>query len=305
MRKRENKKTPFANAEINLFDLIKKLLTEKVLILSFSIIFGLVFYIYASFQSQIFKTQIVIEDVPSQLFEHYNFLFKSNQIKGQKLEEQYNNGFKSKLLSKDNLKIFLKESVEFDNFAEYLKLRNISIKKFFTNFNLNYVYEDKDKKVDILSNKYYLVFTEELDGVIFLNNYVEFTKKKTVKEFKEKLKLSIKNRINHYEQAFELAKLLNLENPVVISKNIQISNYDMQDLYYHGSKVLGEEIIYLKKLLIKLDNEQFNYDIFVEKASHSEMISNPRILFVFFGILFGILLSIVIIIFKSALKYES
>jgi LPS O-antigen subunit length determinant protein (WzzB/FepE family) len=46
------------NDETRLADLIKSLLKEKVLILSISIICGLVAYLYASFQPRELKTEI-------------------------------------------------------------------------------------------------------------------------------------------------------------------------------------------------------------------------------------------------------
>ena len=63
--------TYIADDEINLSDFIKKLVKEKILILSISIICGLAGYLYASFQPKYFKAVIYIKNPPSQLFEAY------------------------------------------------------------------------------------------------------------------------------------------------------------------------------------------------------------------------------------------
>jgi LPS O-antigen subunit length determinant protein (WzzB/FepE family) len=55
--------------EIDLGDLARTLCREKILILSISIICGLLGYLYASFQPEEFKTEIKLKNPPIQLFE--------------------------------------------------------------------------------------------------------------------------------------------------------------------------------------------------------------------------------------------
>ena len=58
--------------EIDLGDLIRTLWREKILILSISIICGLLGYLYSSFEPEEFKIEIKLKNPPFQLFILYN-----------------------------------------------------------------------------------------------------------------------------------------------------------------------------------------------------------------------------------------
>jgi len=273
--------------EIDLGDLIRSLWREKILILSISIICGLAGYLYASFQPQEFKAEITIKNPPPQLFESYNNSNNNNNS----ITEQFIYNFKINFASLDNLQSFVEESREFDNLKKYLKSNNISVRKYFKN-NIDEVY----KKDLIASKKYFLVFTKELDGDLFLKNYIEFIKEKTVLELKKNLKLSIENKLTKFENAFESAKLINLENPIPGLFNLKNKPInETEDLFYYGSIVLSQEIIYLKKLLIKLENDQFNFEIISEKPSNFPVKEMFNLKYSVTGIIFGLFLSLVII----------
>ena len=161
-----------ADDEIDLVVIIKSLWKEKILILSISIICGLLGYLYSYFKPEAFKVEIKLKDPPFQLFEPYSDLIginNNNNISA----VQFISDFKLKLLSLDNLESFVEESRDLDNFKAYLKSKNITVKKYFK----DKLGEVKENKI-IIFNKYFLVCTKALDGDIFLNNYVEFTKKK-------------------------------------------------------------------------------------------------------------------------------
>ena len=299
--------------EIDLSDIIKSLWREKILILFISIICGLFGYLFASFQPQNFKTEIKLKNPPYQLFESYSYLINNNNqktttttttttttiiIKTTNVAEKFFSDFNLNFLSLDNVESFVEESQGLDNFKRYLKSKNITAKKYFID-KLGIV---KEKNI-IISNKYFLVFEKNLDGDIFFNNYVEFIKKKSVTEFKKNLKLTIENRINSYEQALETAKLINLENPILKSLNNQNQAVnEPEDLFYKGSKLLSLEINYLKRLLIKLENEQFNFEIILDKASPPLLQNASVSLFFVSGLILGFLLSLAIIFLRNVLK---
>ena len=67
-----------ADDEIDLGDLLRTLWREKILILSISIICGLLGYLYSSFKPEEFKTEIKLKDPPHQLFEPYIYEFTNN-----------------------------------------------------------------------------------------------------------------------------------------------------------------------------------------------------------------------------------
>ena len=293
--------TYLADDEIDLADLIRTLWREKILILSISIICGLLGYLNASFKSEAFKTEITLKNPPFQLFEPYsslidiNFNNNNNNI----TVGQFISDFKLKLLSLDNLESFVEESRDLDNFKAYIKSNNITVKKYFK----DQFGEAKEKDI-VIPNKYFLVLEKKiLEGDIFLNNYVEFTKKKNITEFKKNLKMTIENKISFYEQAFETAKLIKLENPILksLGNQAQVIN-EPEDLFYKGTKVLEQNIIYFKRLIQKLENDQFNYNPILDKGIITSISTKSSYFYFLIGLFIGFFLSCTIIFFKSALK---
>jgi LPS O-antigen subunit length determinant protein (WzzB/FepE family) len=289
-----------ADDEIDLGDLIRTLWREKILILSISIICGLLGYLYALFQPEEFKTEIKIKNPSFQLFESYSHILSNNPNNPNDIiVGQFISDFKLNLLSLDNLEIFVEESRDLDIFKKYLKSRNISVKQYFT----NRFGQVKEKNIND-ENKFFLVFEKKiLVGHIFFNNYLDFIKKKNITELKKNLKLEIENRIAKTEDALEIAKLINLENPILKtpdSHNHVVNEPDA--LFYKGTKVLAQSIIIDKKLLQKLENDQFNYNPIADKATEPEITTMTSYFFLLKGLFFGIFLSCIITFFKSALK---
>jgi LPS O-antigen subunit length determinant protein (WzzB/FepE family) len=300
--------------EIDLGDLVRILWREKILILSISIICGLLGYLYASFEPEEFQTDIKLKNPPFQLFEPYTHVFSNfnnnnnnNNINNNNINININNNiagqfisdFKLNLLSLDNLKIFVEESLDLDIFKKYLKSKNISAKQYF----VGKLGEAKEKNI-IIPNTYFLLFEKEiLDGNIFLKNYIEFTRKKNIIEFKKNLKSTIENRINNTKDALETAKLINLENPILKSPDRQNQVFNEPEaLFYRGTKVLSQSIIIDKKLLQKLENDQFNYNPILATGILLKINKISSNTFFSIGLFIGFILSCIIIFFKSALK---
>ena len=277
--------------EISLADLIRIFWREKILILSISIICGLLGYLYASFKPVEFKIEIKLKNPPSQLFETYTNVIANTNTNN--TAAQFISDLKSDFLSLDNLEIFVEESRDLDVFKEYLKARNISTKQYFA----SKLGEAKEK------NTFFLVFEKKiLDGNIFFNNYLEFIKKKNIIELKKNLKLLIENKINYTQDALESAKLINLENPILKSGMPNPVVIVPEDLFYKGTKVLSQNIIIYQKLLQKLENDQFNYNFIYDKGIALKIKSTFSYVFFAIGLFIGFFLSCIIIFFKSALK---
>jgi LPS O-antigen subunit length determinant protein (WzzB/FepE family) len=300
--------------EIDIVDFVRTLWREKILILYISIICGLLGYLYTSFKPEEFKIEIKIKNPPPQLFEPYTHLFTNNNNNNNNnfftnnknknnnnnnFAQQFISDFKLNLLSLDNLETFVEESRGLDTFKKYLKSRNISTKQYFA----NKLGEVKEKNI-IVENTYFLVFEEKiLDKDIFLNNYLDFIKKKNITEFKKNLKLIIENRINDTQNALETAKLINLENPILKSPgNQNLVVNEPEALFYKGTKVLSQSIIIDKKLLQKLENDQLNYNPILDKGIALEINTISSYASFLIGLFIGFFLSCIIIFFKSALK---
>jgi LPS O-antigen subunit length determinant protein (WzzB/FepE family) len=286
------KNNPYiADDEIDLSDLIRMLWREKILILSISIICGLLGYLYALFNiNSEFKVQIKLQNPPFQLFEGYTYLVLNNN-NNNVLIDQFVSNFKLNFLSLDNLETFVEESRDLDSFKKYLKSRNISTRQYFGN-KLGEVKENNN----IISNTYFFVFEKKiLDGDIFIGKYVEYIKKKNIIEFKKNLKLTIENKINITEDAFEIAKIINLEKPILNSS-------EPEALFYQGTKVLSQSIIIYKKLLQNLEKNQFNFNPISDKGIITPI--NPMSSYFYFltGLFVGFFLFCIFVLFKSALK---
>ncbi len=291
--------THLTDDEIDLGDLIRKLWKEKILILFISIIFGLLGYFYQLLKPDEFISEITLKNPPTQIFEPYNLfnIYNNNNNNNNNIDAQFISDFKLNLLSSDNLKGFVEESREFDNFKRHLKLRNISAKEYFVNKKIG---EVKENQI-IIPNKYFLKHSKELDGAIFFDKYVEFIKKKTIVEFKNNLKLTLLNTINTHQEALEIAKKIQLENPIIKTTGQLLVVTEPEALFYKGSKVLSENLNYLNKRLIKLENDQFNYNTILQKAL---TLKNPKSLNLYFvfGLILGLFLSLAIIYLKNILK---
>ena len=284
---------------------LKGLFREKILILSISIICGLLGYFYTLSKPQEFKSQITLKNPPTQIFDAYNLFNSSNNYNTNtnnntnansiSIAGQFISEFNLNFLSSDNVENFIEENREFNNFKDYLKSRNISAREYFK------IGEVKEKNI-ILTNKYFLIHSKEFDGAIFLNKYAEFIKKKTITELKSNLRLSLLNIINNHNEAIEIAKKIQLENPIIKTNQQQQVVTEPEALFYKGTKVLTENINYLNRRLIKLESDKLDYNVISQKSTTSP--HNPISLPLYFasGLMLGFFLSLVIIFFKNILK---
>lgn len=282
--------------EISLVDIIKLLWREKILILSITIICGLAGYLYSSNQAKNYKTEIQLKNPSFSLFEIYNYYVGSN--KNIDIYQEFIYDFKSNFLSLNNLQSFTEESREFDNFKEYLKSRNISARDYFK----NKIGEEKEK-----SGKYFLFFTKELDGDIFFYKYAEFIKNKTVLESKKKIKILLENKIANLENTSEKSKIIDLSEIPLMQNIIKEKNqmiYLPLDFFYNGSKVIEQEIYHTRKILIKLENDQFNYDFISQNPLNSLIEARSGYFYFQLGLMLGMFLSLGIIFFKHILRYN-
>jgi hypothetical protein len=208
------------------------------------------------------------------------------------------NSLKAKLSSIDNLESFLEQSKEFDNFKVFLKERNITAKQYFTKDRFGII---TDKKQQV-SNEFFLNFNKELDGVTFLNNYVEFTKNKVINEVRNALKIKLLVAIEKHEIAFEIANQIKLEVPILksMSSGSSVVN-EPTSLFYLGTQVLSQQSKYFKKLFLDLESDKLNIEVILDKASPARTIDN-NLFRTWMGLVFGFFFSLVVIFFKFLLK---
>ena len=141
-----------------------------------------------------------------------------------------------------------------------------------------------------------------MDGANFLNKYVELIKKKTIDELKNNLKLTILNTINNHQEALEIAKKIQLENPIIQTPNQQQVITEPEALFYKGSKVLEENLVGLNKKLIKLENDQFDFNIILQKSITAPYKTINLSLYFTLGLMLGLFLSLGVIFFTKYIK---
>ena len=291
--------------------IIRRIWKEKVLILSINILCALLFFLYALSVDREFKTIIINKNPPENLFTSYDLLFNCNGYKDKDKEsgcykiinkgnfnEQFIYDLNSNIQSPNNLNNFIEQAEGLDSFKEFLKKRNLSAIHYFQSFE-NYKLAAVDlnrlnMKASNLS-AYFLIFPEELEGEIFLKNYVTFTKDKTLIEFKEKLKVLISNYIIQYEISLDLARSINQENPFL--GIIEVTGPG--PFFYRGNKILSKQITELKKTLANLDSQKFNYDHIFQEPSSKLKVGWSMSRYSLLGLIFGLFLSLVIIFFKD------
>lgn len=304
----------------NLFNVLWK---EKTLILITVILTFLSFYLYSLSLPRQYRTEIIIQNPPRQIFYEYrNFgipITIRNEIDVDRtiqkefiilnLNEQFMHDFNLNISSISNLDVFLNQNKEkeFDNFQVFLKKKKISAFEYFKSGRFGQV---RNKNQTIENFHYFLIFPDELKGPVFLNNYVEFIKNKTLIEFANALKKLISFHILKLEHNLDLAKKIQLEVPlemkvnhyVKYSNNNDTVNNNDKELYFKGTKILIDEINYYKKMLERLDDlSKFDYNPILKKADDQVFLSQ-NLLFLPSGFIFGFFLSLLIVFFKNILK---
>ena len=291
--------------EIDLGKIIKTLWNEKILILSISLFFMVAGYVYGAFQPKVYKTEIVLREAPSSSFEAYRLFFATQQQQ-QIIAKQFNDTLKLDLLSIDTLIEFVENNNKINDFKNHLKEKNISVEKYFQpnlgTRKLESVIVDRRNNN---KNKYSLTYSKILPGQNFLNDYVIFAQQKTITMFKQQLIQMIITEINIHQHHLEIAKKIDLENPILQPTIEGRSAVNEQEaLFYKGTKVLTQQISYLNKLLNEVKNLTLDYNPILEQASSGSLITKSPIIYASITLLLGLFFSFLFILFSNLLKKE-
>ena len=119
--------------------------------------------------------------------------------------------------------------------------------------------------------------------------------------FKQQLTQNIINEITIHQQHLEIAKKIDLENPILQSIGVGAVN-EPDALFYKGSKVLTQQITYLNKLLNETKNLTLDYNPILEQASSGSLITKSPIIYAVIALLLGFFFSFLFILFRNFLK---
>ena len=300
----------FTKDETEIVSFIRVLWKERILILFITTVCVLLAHLYGFLQTKEFKTVLSIKYPNILLFNSYseeaqpdnNTNFTNSQSKSSyftnsqskssyDIKEIFIFNLNSNLFSLQNINDFIIQNKEYDNFQKFLNSKNISANQYFSSNRIGAVKEENK----FISNKYFLIFPEELDGANFFNNYYKFIKNKTIEELKKDLKYVYEGNIYKYENDLKTFGNYKMTDDKKISK----SNNNFYNENNMEILVLNNKINRLKALIKKLENENFNYDHVVNEASTVYLTSKTADFFLINGLLLGLFISLIIIFIKK------
>jgi len=156
----------------------------------------------------------------------------------------------------------------------------------------------KNKKL----NQYTFTSSKTLPVKDFMDDYIIYTKQVAENIIREQLIHGLKNQIEIYNQNIEIAKIINLEDPIIkffwkIKFNTFLNEYT--ELFYKGTIILSKEKFYLEQLLKQTENLTLNYNPILDKTSKPDLLtkSDPMMMGIAFFI--GLIFSISLIFIRS------
>ena len=303
--------SPLTDDLIDLSYFFNKLWKGKIIILIISVLFSFASYFYniEELPEKQYQVEVVVKDPPKRVFfflDSLKEITNFENLKSVNIFQDYLSSFQADLLSLDSLQNFVDQNQKIDNFKNFLKLKNINASDYFRNKLGQY-----KKDQIIIPNKYFMIHNDKLDNPVeFLSDYTTFVQKKNLRELRNEAIYQIDETISTYETALAIAKLIELTEPLVKSKNFnQQILYEPMSLYYNGTKVLLEQIKNLNILREKIVYQELDYNLFLDKPSISPFLTqistqptiNPRSS-AYFGFFLGFFVSLIIIFFRSIFK---
>ena len=170
------------------------------------------------------------------------------QLSKKNISQSFNKLFFDSLNSEQNFTNFLNETKKINDISGIKKIEFITPENEEAQ-NLDTKSFSKERYLEISSLKINLFFNKSLIGNTILDQYVNNTLDQTKKIFKNQIKLTIINTIKVQKKNLEIAKGINLQNPIIQflyeDKDSAIIN-EPSELFYKGVKVLNRKIIELK-----------------------------------------------------------
>ena len=212
-------------------------------------------------------------------------------------EESYLNIFGRELNSVDNLVEFAIQNKKIELFKEYLNKKDITIKEYYSKKKFGVVYDFKNK---IIPNLYRLDFPEILDGETFLNQYLIYTKNKSIMLHLKELNSIMENILTHYTYNLEIAENIGLENPLIIDPGgAKMLNERQVDFYHRGYKVLKQQIEYIENVKLQIKKENFDYNPILDESIIVNSDAKDVIIYPLLSLILGLILSFIIIYLKG------
>jgi LPS O-antigen subunit length determinant protein (WzzB/FepE family) len=286
------------DTEIDLKQIIKKLWKEKILIFFITfvfVIFNLIYTIILSphIYNEIYTTQVTVREPPLYLFRKYEKYMHLDKNRLSTKLSIYDYSLRARLSSIDNMNEFVRQNNELDEFKSYLKNKNINISNYFIG-KFTPILTKEDQGII----QYIFTFEKPLQGEVFLNNYIIFTKNKIDLLLKKDMLQFINLDIDQAKKNLDIAEKNNINSSHILTALVNPS-----DEYYKGSKILFTKIEHLKDLLNETKDLKLDYHPILEKVSPAIRKNSTDIFAstIAMGIL-GLFCSLIIIYIKNIIK---
>ena len=308
-----NNKSNKIEDEIDVVLIFRKLWNKKVFILCTAFIFMFLGFMYEYYDrdnyKQFYKIKITTKSPPLEKFlpyeKYYSFPPLEKFLPYEKyysfLVKRYEISFHNNLSSRDNIQEFVDQNNKIDNFKLYLKKEKLEVREYF---------QKQFEEIKNLKNnqgyqlqEFHLVLPFKKESNTFLNEYVEYTKEKILARFIEDIKAQIETEMYIFKENLEIAENIELEKPLIL---VQMSNSkgntvvnELESLYYKGAQVLSLQLSNIQNLYQKLNFDNLNYEVILDKASIEEFNTPPNGSLPLKGFILGLVLSVLIISIKN------
>lgn len=316
------------------FEIIDTLYNEKKIISFLCLFFIIVFLLIGSQINKTYRTKFELSPIDSLNFLNISKISlgveRFNSIKVFSFENFHKN-FYLKLSAINNLSSYIKSSQYNESLIEYLNINEVTLDDF---LNTNFSVSKKNRYSENIDNLLIdFKFPETIDGNQIIKNYILYLAETHIYDYTLALinneKNEYKKRLVDYKENLEIAENIKLyENIVVSSLKNNIPSTMPSEIFYEGIDVIKTKINHIEKSLILIDkNARYfdiyndNYSIIFENKQYSNLsyswniiskdfktikakISYP-IIFIFFGLFFGLIISYCYLWFRNKYYYHS
>ncbi|WP_435088572.1 hypothetical protein [Candidatus Pelagibacter bacterium nBUS_29] len=206
---------------------------------------------------------------------------------------QFVNEFTNMMKSKDNIENYLKKN----NLSDLVNQISITT-KLSQNKELKEIGKKNKQKYYIGNLVFFIEYPEHVDGEFILSDYTKETQSLAVKIFVNKKKKYYQNMIKQHNRALDIATEIEMTEPQPLVKSLVVRNLVISEptaLFYKGTKVLKQKIYHLEEDLNYISNSEFDFKIILDRPSDGSVTNNHLYKYLLKGLLFGILLTLLII----------
>tara|TARA_B100001057_G_C22759052_1_gene914987 strand:- start:336 stop:1277 length:942 start_codon:yes stop_codon:yes gene_type:complete len=310
------KKSP-RDIDLNLADLTIIFFKNKIFIILFCIlgsVGGHLNYKFFNVNKDGYFAESQLSNPPPELFMAYEEINTDISFR-----DYFNSQFHMRIMQLHYLDKFIQEKskIELNDFS--ISENEVSIENFKkSNFEVLQMDEGGGVKINNefgMNQLFYINYIVEhpnnINGVLFFTQYIEYIKNITLEETKNLIRSSLSRKIQYYSNALEISYDIGLVNPWPMvgndNTNIDVSfeEFQKENLYYRGSKVLSKQIEYYEEMLSQFDNTKIDYNIFNRETYQTIKTSYSYSNYLIYGFLLGLVISCVSLTIIYILRLEA